>query len=277
MLEILVRNPDGEKTPEVIFSPKGSLSMKGRLAAPDYFEFFKDLRAWAHEYIKASALETNVVMDIEFGESVIILSIAELFNILKPVTPKIKWYVDDDDEDMIEKIEGVRHNTGHMKIEVIERSSGSQSSTGNQFCEPFSQEGTKNAPAIEVTYPNEKNMTICTIKGIMHYDYDHFAKFKEWLEKYKECPKGRTIVFIHLDSTGPDGLKDLKDDALVEVKKISNAQIMWVYEDDNEEMSDAIDKISQEIGTTIIKKTLSVERIVEKLTDEKMQRFIAEC
>lgn len=121
MLKTLTREAclGKELLPGVIFDPEGTLSFKGRCSPENYTRFFEDLMWWVGEYIKAPAQQTTVIIDLEYIENASQILLFNLLNLLKSKqkTTTIQWFVDRDDEDLIETIESFKS----LDIEIIEK------------------------------------------------------------------------------------------------------------------------------------------------------------
>ena len=140
----------------------------------------------------------------------------------------------------------------------------------------FSIEGTEKNPEFTVIYDENKDTTLCLMKGKMSKQTS-CEEIKNWLDKYSENPKGKTIFMIFLDNViGTIRVNMIY--ILGIVNTIKNVKIIWVYEEtaDDEDTLEYIDYISKGAGVNVIIKKLSIIRKVEELTDEKMQQFIDE-
>ena len=94
-------------TPEVILSPKGIIKLKGRALSADGNEFTKQILNWIDEYLSNPPDTTNVIIGFEYLNSFsakMLVSILKKLSqaILQPNKLAIRWYYEEDDEDMLD-------------------------------------------------------------------------------------------------------------------------------------------------------------------------------
>lgn len=273
MSELKIFTQEGDNKshrPEIILSPNGLLSFKGAYYPNNAAKDFEPLFKWIEEYIKNPARKTKVDIEMDFNEISVTRGLGTILKTLKPLNPEVNWYLDEDDEDMMQRINEVHVITGTMKINVIEVP---VEKVITETCQPINIEGGTNDPTIVVKYAKEKNMALCTIRGNLMNGY--FTGFKSWLEKYRENPKGRTIVVIRIEASTVDGRTRFWDTLNI-INNIPNTETIWIVDADDKDMCRIIEEFNNSKRMKIIKKTLTVTRTVEPLTDEKIQQFIAE-
>ena len=97
-----------EKSPEVYLNPEGTIHMKGRGAIVNRAEFPDQVFEWIDLYVNNPAEVTYVIIDFEYLNS---YSTTTLFSVLKKISRVmlkskkliIKWYYEEDDEDILER------------------------------------------------------------------------------------------------------------------------------------------------------------------------------
>ena len=94
-------------TPEVILSPEGIIKIKGRALMVNNTEVPKQIKNWIDAYLSNPAETTDVIIAFEYLNSfsaTIIVSILRKISesILLPKKLAIRWYYEEDDEDMLE-------------------------------------------------------------------------------------------------------------------------------------------------------------------------------
>ena len=99
-----------KNTPEVILDQKGTIKLTGRLIPGNAEYFFNPIEDWINEYFKNPADITTVEICIEYinstGTTYLLDLIHKITHIhLRKNTKKfiIKWYYNDEDEDMLEQ------------------------------------------------------------------------------------------------------------------------------------------------------------------------------
>jgi len=95
------------KTPTVKFDPSGILELKGRSIPENSIEFYKPLMDWLEEYENNPQEKTEVHVQLEYFNTSSSKCILDLFKKLESIKQKgydvvIKWYYEEDDEDMLE-------------------------------------------------------------------------------------------------------------------------------------------------------------------------------
>ena len=96
------------KTPSVIFdSSNGVLQLKGRSIPENSIEFYKPLVEWIDEYATAPLPKTSVSIELEYFNTSSSKCLLDLFKKLESMHKNgneiaIKWYYEEDDEDMLE-------------------------------------------------------------------------------------------------------------------------------------------------------------------------------
>jgi len=100
--------PPTDKTPEVIFTADGTLSIKGRAMALNKTVPSEKLLDCIDRYLKNPAGTTTVTIELEylnsFGTQIlvaVIRKISEVINQGKKLV--IKWYYDEEDDDILER------------------------------------------------------------------------------------------------------------------------------------------------------------------------------
>ncbi len=94
-------------TPEVLFSPEGIIKIKGRALSADNTEFPEQIMNGFETYLSDPPDSTNVIIAFEYLNSFnakIFVSILKKLSqaIQQPKKLAIRWYYEDDDEDMLD-------------------------------------------------------------------------------------------------------------------------------------------------------------------------------
>jgi hypothetical protein len=94
-------------TPEFIFSPEGTIKIKGRALMVNNSEVPKQIKNWIDAYLSNPAETTEVIFAFEFLNSLsstIIISILRKISesILLPKKLAVRWYYEEEDDDMLE-------------------------------------------------------------------------------------------------------------------------------------------------------------------------------
>ena len=97
-----------DKTPEVFLNPEGTITIKGRGLTVNKNEVPDQILSWIDLYLKNPADVTYVIIAFEYLNS---YSTATLFSILRRISHvilqskklTIKWYYEEDDEDILER------------------------------------------------------------------------------------------------------------------------------------------------------------------------------
>ena len=99
-------NLDGTaKTPTVDFKSSGELLIKGRSIPENSIEFYKPLIDWISVYSETPVESTDVNIQLEYfntSSSKCILDVFKKLESLSDTEVKVKWYYEEDDEDMLE-------------------------------------------------------------------------------------------------------------------------------------------------------------------------------
>ena len=99
-------NLDGTaKTPTVDFKSSGELLIKGRSIPENSIEFYKPLIDWISVYSETPEKSTDVNIQLEYfntSSSKCILDVFKKLESLSDTDVKVKWYYEEDDEDMLE-------------------------------------------------------------------------------------------------------------------------------------------------------------------------------
>jgi hypothetical protein len=93
------------KTPTVDFKSNGELLIKGRSIPENSIEFYKPIIDWISDYGNGPQSDTSVNIQLEYfntSSSKCILDVFKKLESLPDTTVKIKWYYEEDDEDMLE-------------------------------------------------------------------------------------------------------------------------------------------------------------------------------
>jgi hypothetical protein len=105
----LLKIESTKQTPEIDFNNKtGVLLIRGRSMSENSFEFFKEVNLWIEEYLNSPVEETIVKIHLEYFNTSSSKCILEIFKKLKKINDiqdkniNIKWFYDEDDEEMME-------------------------------------------------------------------------------------------------------------------------------------------------------------------------------
>ncbi len=95
------------KTPSIHFKEDGQLHLKGRSIPENSIEFYKPLVDWLDEYGQNPQGKTEVHVQLEYFNTSSSKCILDLFKKLESISKQghdvtIKWYYEEDDEDMLE-------------------------------------------------------------------------------------------------------------------------------------------------------------------------------
>ena len=93
------------KTPQVEFSSSGELLLKGRSIPENSIEFYKPLLEWIESYSESPNSSTVLNVQLEYFNTSSSKCILDVFKKLESVTGSevsVKWYYEEDDEDMLE-------------------------------------------------------------------------------------------------------------------------------------------------------------------------------
>ena len=93
------------KTPTVDFKSNGELLIKGRSIPENSIEFYKPIIDWISDYGNGPQSDTSVNIQLEYfntSSSKCNLDVFKKLESLPDTSVKIKWYYEEDDEDMLE-------------------------------------------------------------------------------------------------------------------------------------------------------------------------------
>ena len=93
------------KTPTIDFKSNGELLIKGRSIPENSIEFYKPIIDWISDYGNSPQSDTAVNIQLEYfntSSSKCILDVFKKPESLSDTAVKIKWYYEEDDEDMLE-------------------------------------------------------------------------------------------------------------------------------------------------------------------------------
>jgi hypothetical protein len=112
-----------EKTPDVLLNPKGIIKIKGRSIEETKTAYPEQIMHWIDSYVLTPAESTEVVIALEYLNSFNTIILSNILIKLAKVSQKskrlfIKWYVEDDDEDLLERGESIS-STFNLPIEFI--------------------------------------------------------------------------------------------------------------------------------------------------------------
>tara|TARA_B100001287_G_scaffold226189_1_gene195896 strand:+ start:23697 stop:24071 length:375 start_codon:yes stop_codon:yes gene_type:complete len=93
------------KTPFVEFNSKGELLLKGRSIPENSIEFYKPIIEWIDNYGQSVNETTVLSVQLEYFNTSSSKCILDVFKKLETLTGtevSVKWYYEEDDEDMLE-------------------------------------------------------------------------------------------------------------------------------------------------------------------------------
>lgn len=94
------------KTPKIHFDAiKGHLLLEGRSIPEDAYSFYNPIYEWLEEFDKACSTDILLEFKLEYfntSSSKCILEILKLLEMQKQKKVSIKWFYEEDDEDMFE-------------------------------------------------------------------------------------------------------------------------------------------------------------------------------
>ena len=93
------------KTPQVEFNASGELLLKGRSIPENSIEFYKPLIEWIESYSESPNSSTVLNVQLEYFNTSSSKCILDVFKKLESITGSevsVKWYYEEDDEDMLE-------------------------------------------------------------------------------------------------------------------------------------------------------------------------------
>ncbi len=100
-----LKQEGSEKTPVVEFNASGELLLKGRSIPENSIEFYKPLIEWIESYSESPNSSTVLNVQLEYFNTSSSKCILDVFKKLESVTGSevsVKWYYEEDDEDMLE-------------------------------------------------------------------------------------------------------------------------------------------------------------------------------
>jgi hypothetical protein len=112
------------KTPKLNFNREnGMFEISGRSIPENSIEFYKPLLDWLDEYVETPNQETNMVVKLEYFNTSSSKCLVEIFRRLEKIhkdgsRAKIKWFYDEEDEDMQESGEDFKEII-KLPIEMI--------------------------------------------------------------------------------------------------------------------------------------------------------------
>ena len=110
-MEVLHISPT-EKTPEIVFDPKGLFKIKGRAIDESRTAYPENIMNWLSTYTANPADSTEVIIALEYLNSFNTLIISNILKKIAEVKLRskrlfIKWYIEADDEDLSERAESI--------------------------------------------------------------------------------------------------------------------------------------------------------------------------
>ena len=100
-----LKHEGSSKTPEVDFNSSGDLLLKGRSIPENSIEFYKPLIEWLEAYAESPSSKTVLSVQLEYfntSSSKCILDVFKKLEVVSGSEISIKWYYEEDDEDMLE-------------------------------------------------------------------------------------------------------------------------------------------------------------------------------
>jgi SiaC family regulatory phosphoprotein len=96
------------QTPEFIFKPDGIIKIVGRGLFNDKPEVTDQLISWINDYLRNPAKVTYVTIAFEYLNSLSTIILVNILQSLSQITRQsktlvIKWYYEDDDEEILER------------------------------------------------------------------------------------------------------------------------------------------------------------------------------
>ena len=113
-----------KQTPKVDFNAsKGNLEISGRSIPENTFEFFNPILLWLDEYSNIALDVTTINVNLEYFNTSSSKYILEIFKRLKSLINdgkevQVKWYYEEDDEEMMETGEDYEDVSG-LPFEII--------------------------------------------------------------------------------------------------------------------------------------------------------------
>jgi len=100
-----LKHEGSAKTPVVEFSSNGELLLKGRSIPENSIEFYKPLIEWLESYSESPNSTTVLSVQLEYFNTSSSKCILDVFKKLESISGSeitVKWYYEEDDEDMLE-------------------------------------------------------------------------------------------------------------------------------------------------------------------------------
>jgi hypothetical protein len=115
--------PGTENTPEIVLDPEGTIKIKGKGMALNNVAFSGQIMNWIEAYVNSPAETTYVIIAFEYLNSFCTTKLTSLLKkisevILQKHNYQIKWYYEEDDEDILERGEYISA-TLNMPINFI--------------------------------------------------------------------------------------------------------------------------------------------------------------
>lgn len=111
-------------TPTVLLDPKGVIELKGKSIPENSFEFYEPLYNWLIEYSKNPNPKTEVELSMEYfntsSSKEFMKFFRELENLHRSGSTEIhvKWYHEEDDEEMMEMGENLKREVD-IPLEIV--------------------------------------------------------------------------------------------------------------------------------------------------------------
>lgn len=111
------------KTPDILLNPEGTIKIRGRAIDESRTKFSDQIMSWIDAYLLNPAKSTEVTIALEYLNSFNSIIIASFLKKLLQVNKQsknlvIKWYVEDDDDDLRERGEYIS-STFNIPIDFI--------------------------------------------------------------------------------------------------------------------------------------------------------------
>jgi hypothetical protein len=112
-----------DKTPDVLLSPKGIIKIKGRAIDETVTKYPGQIMDWIDDYIINPVESTEVLIALEYLNSFNTIILTSILRKLAQVNQQskklaIKWYIEHDDEDLLDKGESIS-SAFNIPIEFI--------------------------------------------------------------------------------------------------------------------------------------------------------------
>ena len=96
------------KTPSIVFESDGILEIKGKSIPENSIEFYRPVFEWLEHYSASPAPKTELKINLEYFNTSSSKCLLDIFRRLESINVsgksevKVKWFYDEDDEDMME-------------------------------------------------------------------------------------------------------------------------------------------------------------------------------